>query len=125
MLCVSIHIYYIPIAVILMLATFIAEFMKDKSEYKYMIITFIVSTAVGVLLIYFLGGFTNNNYSNDGMNYYNANLNIFLNPQGYSTFLPRLACATDGEYEAFRIFRFWNNFTIFISDNINIYKKRL
>lgn len=101
MLCVSIHLYYIPIVIIIMLAAFISEYIEDKKTWKISIVTFVISCILGVLLIYILGGLHNTNYTNDGTNYFNANLNIFINPQGYSTFLPRLAMATDGEFEAF------------------------
>ena len=101
MLCVSIHLYYIPIVIIIMLAAFISEYIEDKKTWTISIVTFVISCILGVLLIYILGGLHNTNYTNDGTNYFNANLNIFINPQGYSTFLPRLAMATDGEFEAF------------------------
>lgn len=124
MLCVSIYIYYIPASMILMLATFTAEFIEDKKKIKSAIITFLISTGMAILLIYILGGFTSNGYESDGIDYYNTNINTFLNPQGYSTFLPRLATATDGEYEAFRIPRIWNNFTWRIRGYTAYYKKR-
>jgi len=101
MLCVSIHLYYVPIVIIIMLAAFISEYIENKKTWKISIITFVTSCILGILLIYLLGGFHNTTYTNDGTNYFNANLNIFINPQGYSTFLPRLAMATDGEFEAF------------------------
>ena len=100
-LCISIHMYYIPIVVIIALGTFISEYLEDKKTWKTSILTFIISCIMALILLYILGGFGNEVYVNDGISYYNANLNIFLNSQGYSKFMKRLPMATEGEFEAF------------------------
>lgn len=97
----TIHLYYIPMIVIIMICTFISEFIEDKKTCKISIITFIVASICSILVIYIFGGFTNSStYSNGGLGYFNVNLNTFFNPQGYSSFLKDLNIATTGEYEA-------------------------
>ena len=96
----TIHLYYIPMVVIIMFCTFIIEFIEDKKTYKKSIFTFIFACIIAIIAIYVLGGFTNGNYEKEGLNEYNINLNTFINPQGYSRFLKDLKTATYGEYEA-------------------------
>ena len=89
-----IHIYYIPMIVIIMLSSFVSEFMEDKKSYKVSIITFIISCVSSILLICIIGASNVNSYYLDGLNIYNANLNTFFNPQGFSTVLQDFEVAT-------------------------------
>ena len=89
-----IHIYYIPMIVIVMIASFISEFIENKKSYKVSIVTFMVSCIISILLICVLGASNVNSYYLDKLNTYNANLNTFLNPQGFSTVLQDFEVAT-------------------------------
>lgn len=101
MISASIHIYYVPMIVIIMFCTFISEFIEDKKTYISSIITFVIACMLTVLLIYLLGGFTNNTYEENGLGDYNANLNAFINPHGHSKFIKSIEFATEGEHEGF------------------------
>jgi len=80
--------------VIIMLSSFVSEFMEDKKSYKVSIITFIISCVSSILLICIIGASNVNSYYLDGLNIYNANLNTFFNPQGFSTVLQDFEVAT-------------------------------
>ena len=93
--------YYIPMTIVIMVSTFIVEFIEDKKTYKTSIITFFVSCICSLLIIYILGGGAAKSFSDGGLSFFNINLNTFINPQGYSYFLKDLSIATPGENEAF------------------------
>lgn len=95
----TIHMYYVPMVVIIMLSSFIVEFIEDRKSLKWSIITFLASCIITLMVLYILGGFTNSTFESGGIDYFNANLDTFINPQGYSRFLSNLKTATDGEYE--------------------------
>lgn len=80
--------------VIVMIASFISEFIENKKSYKVSIVTFIVSCTISILLICVLGASNVNSYYLDKLNTYNANLNTFFNPQGFSAVLQDFEVAT-------------------------------
>lgn len=98
-LSASIHMYYVPMVVIIMISSFIVEFIENRKSLKWSIITFGISCIITLMVLYILGGFTNSTFESGGIDYFNANLDTFINPQGYSRFLSNLKTATDGEYE--------------------------
>ena len=82
----------------------IIEFIENKKTWKWSIITFLVSCILTLLLLYALGGFTNDTIyeiEKNDIRDYNANLNTFINPHTYSLFLKPIEFATVGEGEGF------------------------
>lgn len=96
-----IHMYFIPMTVIIMLSTFVTEFIEDKKTYKSSILTFVISCCISLMIIFLFGGGLASDVHAFGADTYNTNLNTFFNPQGYSKFLLNLNTATAGENEAF------------------------
>lgn len=97
----TIHLYYIPMIVVIMFGTFISEFIEDKKTWKVSIITFITSCISSILVIYILGGMSASSYGIGGLGYFNSNLDTFINPQNYSYFLKNRQGISDGEFEGF------------------------
>ena len=81
-LCLAslIHIYYIPITVIFLLADVIRWGIIKKNILKSILIfSFPIIITIGVLLL--VGAFSSGgNIDSDGLGYYSANLNCFINP---------------------------------------------
>lgn len=99
---IMIHSYYIPMIIIIMVCTFIAEFVENKKSYQSSIATFFISCVCGIACLFLLGGITfSKGTSGNELSDFNANLNALWNPQGYSNFLKDEKLATNGEYEAF------------------------
>lgn len=109
-LCVSINMYYIPIIGLIMLVFCGYIVVKNKDVKK------AISIAAGagiatILTFYLYGGFYHlsaGDASPAGLGYYSANLNSLINSMetykylsGYSTFVPSLPLATDGQYEGY------------------------
>ena len=97
---VTIHLYFVPMLLIIMLSTFIAEYIENKKTYASSGLTIAVFLIITLFTILILGGTTSEKLAYSGLGYYNINLNTFFNPQGNSTFLKDLNIATLGEYEA-------------------------
>ncbi len=99
----TIHLYYVPMVVIIMFSAFIVEFIENKKTIKSSIIAFTVSCLLALMLIFLLGGFSSENeHANIGdLGNFTINLNTFINPQGYSRILQNLNTATEGEGEGF------------------------
>lgn len=97
---VCIHLYFVPMILIMMFCCFLAEFIENKKTYTSSAISFVVSLILIISIIYVLGGMTSTKLATGGIRNYNINLNTFINPQGYSSILPDLHTATEGEYEA-------------------------
>lgn len=99
-LAATIHLYYVPMVVIIMLITFIVEFIEDKKTFKFSIITLIDACIFALLIIYLLGGFSSSNkFTNGGVGEFNINLNTFINPHGISNILQDMPNVTEGEWE--------------------------
>ena len=91
---ITIHLYFVPMILIIMLCTFIAEFLENRKTYASSILTFAIFLILAICTIYILGGNTSKNLAYSGIGYYNINLNTFFNPQGSSLFLKNLNIAT-------------------------------
>ena len=91
---ITIHLYYVPMIFIIMISSFIAEFIDDRNTIKSSCITFIIFLILTLIVIWSLGGNTSKELVNSGIYSYNINLNTFFNPQGYSSILKDLDKAT-------------------------------
>ena len=99
-LATTIHLYYFPMIMLIMICTFIQEFIENRKTLQISIITIVIAYMCVIFLIYILGGFGyTESYSLLGANEFNINLNTLFNPQGYSSIIPNLNTATNGEYE--------------------------
>lgn len=97
---ITIHLYFVPMILIIMLSCFVAEFIENKKTYASSALTFAIFLVLAICTIYLLGGMASSKLAYAGIGYYNINLNTFINPQGYSSILKNLKTATPGEYEA-------------------------
>ena len=122
LLGVTIHMYFLPMLLIIMLCTFVVEFIEEKKSYKSSLLVIEVFVALALFIIYILGGFTSNAINSTGIRYYNINLNTFFNPQGYSSILQNLSTGTDGEYEAIGYLGVRNHINVFLISSIYIAK---
>ena len=93
--CVTIHLYFVPMILIIMLITFIAEYLDDKRTYSSSALVILIFFILAILILFILGANTSNDLAYSGVNYYNINLNTFINPQSYSSILKALPTATD------------------------------
>lgn len=92
---VTIHLYFVPMILIIMLSTFIAEYIDDKRTYSSSALVILIFFIIAILILYMLGANTSNSLAYSGAGYYNINLNTFINPQGYSSILKSFPIATD------------------------------
>jgi len=104
LLCIGelVHIYYVPMIIIIMGGFYLHEFLETKKIKNALIVG--ISSVVSALLILFLfGAFgAGGGLSEGGLGYYSANLNALWNPirSGFSRIMPALA-ARDGQGEGF------------------------
>lgn len=82
LLAVTVHLYFLPMVLIIMTITFINDFIKDKSTLLKSILILLLSCLLSVITIYALGGFPSENlgYTSGGVGYFSSNLNTFCNP---------------------------------------------
>lgn len=109
-LAVSVNIYYVPIiGVILLVYAFYSGFSRRRIVDS---VAWLAGALVGTVgAFYLFGGFYHlgsTSVAPAGLGYYSANLNTLLNPMeyesylaGFSTLLPTLPLAADGQYEGF------------------------
>lgn len=100
-LAASIHIYFVFICGIILLAFCLEDVLMQKR----------IRRSIGVLCFYLLsvcvvigilGGFSSNvGAAGGGLGYYSYNLNALFNPLGWSCIYKDLATYTDGQYEGF------------------------
>jgi hypothetical protein len=107
-LTVSIHIYFIPVVFVFMIACLVKDFLEDR-RLRDKIITAAVSTAAGLVVMFVLGAFYSHVDANiGGLGHWSMNINALFNPQGASRFLKDLPLTTpmeqtaiNGQYEGF------------------------
>lgn len=96
-----IHIYFIPMIVIIMIGDMIENISKLKDIIKE-IILMIISCTCGLTALYLLGAMNGNvMIEGNGLGFYSLNLNTFINSSGWSNILHELPYATKGQYEGF------------------------
>ena len=100
-LSASVHIYFLPMCGILLLAACQRDaFASELKEGLRSSLNLLAFVAVAAVVIFLLGGFSPNaTAESDGLGYYSLNLNALFNPQGYSAFLKDKPVATSGQYE--------------------------
>jgi len=96
------HLFFVPIAGILVIGIALTERIRKKTTTLYSL-SIVFSYVAGAFLVFgLLNGFAGNfNPGAFGAGFYNTNLNSLINSMGYSTFIPALPCATEGQYEGF------------------------
>lgn len=102
-LSASIHLYFVPMVMLIMFATFTIDYIKDK-KIKVNVIAFIVTCFCILIEIYFLGGFTFDSsikYGEYGIGKYNSNLNTFFNSLEIKGSLIRELPTFEEQYEGF------------------------
>ncbi len=92
-----IHMYFIPMIVLIMTCTFIVEFVEDKKSLKSSILTFIISCIVTIAVIFTIGLDTSENYARGGRGTFNISLDTFINPQNTSLFIKDYKILRNGE----------------------------
>lgn len=98
-LSINIHIYFLPMVMIILLCNLVIDYFENKKIYRVLII-FISSILLSLATLFLLGAFYgNSDYQTIGLGFYSANLNALFNPQGYSNYLNSLPMATEGQYE--------------------------
>ena len=105
-ICASIHIYFVLICGIVLLGFLIMELYEQKTLMKKLtsiIIDLTCFCVPAVFVMFILGGFSGSVQLEGGTGYRNhgMNLNGFVNPQGYSGFLPKLLFTEGQVYEGF------------------------
>lgn len=93
--CITIHLYFVPMIFVIMLITFIAEYLDDKRTFSSSVFVILSFLIVAILILFILGANTSKDLVYQGTGYYNINLNTFINPQGYSSILKNLPIATE------------------------------
>lgn len=91
---ICIHLYFVPMILIVMLSCFIAEFLENKKTIYSSVLTFTIFIILAILTVFILGGTTSSSLSYGGIGYYNINLNTFFSPQGNSSILKNQPQAT-------------------------------
>lgn len=103
-LVAGIHLYFLPMCFFFVLGYIILSIYKErKFSVKYILplVTYILAVFFNTWL---LGGFSSRASSGaTGLGECNVNLNAFINPRGYSTFLSDLG-GTPGQHEGFAYF---------------------
>ena len=103
-LVAGIHLYFLPMCFFFVLGYIILSVYKErKFSVKYILplVTYILAVFFNTWL---LGGFSSRASSGaTGLGECNVNLNAFINPRGYSTFLSDLG-GTPGQHEGFAYF---------------------
>lgn len=133
-LCSFVHIYFLAMDSIL-LAAFVCFSIfdhimdtgsDDKKDYTRIfgcIGAPLSYSASAALSIWLLGGFSSGMENGaPGLSFYSFNLNGFINPQGWSAFLPDLALLTNGQYEGFAYLGLGMLLTTLISISAGIVK---
>ena len=98
----GIHIYFIPMIVIIMVSSLLYEGIQNKVIVK-PIICGVIPIVVGFGMLVLLGAFATKRDlgSEGGLGFYGANLNVLFNSQEWSGIVPSLPVATIGQYEGY------------------------
>lgn len=101
-LSVTIHMYFMPMILILILCYWIKEYIKNR-DILISMMGFFVPVFFTLMTLIILGAFYGKSDGSDfGLGFYSANINALINPLiGYSKFMKDLPVATDGQYEGF------------------------
>jgi len=111
----SIHLYFIPMIIIVMIGYLIQEYLENKNIIKILII-FFCPVVLGIFVLFILGAFVGNvKMGSGGLGHYSTNLNSIINPRGWSKYLKDLESATSGQYEGFAYLGLGTIFLFFIS----------
>ena len=98
-LAVMVHMYYIPITFLILLACVINKGIESKKTIKISAITFLSAALCGVLTLFILGGFYGHgSIGEGGLGIYSSNLTTFFNPvtDDFSKYLsPFLTMSSD------------------------------
>jgi hypothetical protein len=86
----SVHLYFIPMIYLIMLAYIIVDLFKNKKIIRPVLI-FVSTTIFALIILYLNGGFYGDTeLKANGFGVYSANLNALINSYGYSDFLKPL-----------------------------------
>lgn len=108
-LCVAIHSYFLPMAGMILAALMVQQFYFKWAECKDVIKSLTVPVlemlffcVAGLINLWILGGFygESSGYAG-GLGSFNANLNMFINPQNHGRILKRLPLYYDFQHEGF------------------------
>lgn len=96
------HLFFVPIAGILVIGVSLTEYFRKHSSLVFSF-SIVLSYVCGSFLAFgLLNGFAGKfNPGAFGVGFYSSNLNSLFNSMNYSTFLAELPLATDGQYEGF------------------------
>lgn len=102
LLATVIHIYFIPMVLIIMVTTFISDFINDKTTLKKSVLTIFIACAISIFTIYLLGGIGNSvKYASGGMGTFISNLNTFINPLNKKSSILLEMPTREGHYEGY------------------------
>lgn len=97
----TVHLYFIPMIIIIMIGYLVQEYLENKSVIKILII-FLAPILFSLVTLFILGAFTTSVKAEvGGLGHFSTNLNSIVNPQGWSKYLKDLKSATSGQYEGF------------------------
>lgn len=108
-LCVGIHSYFLPMVGMIMLATMILQFYRDRKSGQSIRIALILPClefaafcVLGLFNLYILGGFYElSGAAGGGLGSFGANLNTFINPISFGKVLTELPLYIGFQYEGF------------------------
>ncbi len=114
-LTVLIHIYFLPMILIVLLVFLILEYYKNKSMKEN--ITILLVTLLSTLAtMFFLGAFYGKSDFNNIFGIYSSNINTFINPTGFSKYISPMKTLTDTQaFEGFGYLGLGMIFLLFIS----------
>jgi len=97
----SLHMYFLPIVFVFMVASAVKNFLETRKLCSN-IISCVASLFILFSVMFVLGAFYSGvDTASDGLGYYSMNVNALLNSQNTSRFLKGLPHATDGQYEGY------------------------
>lgn len=98
-LSTMIHMYFVPMIMILNFCFWIKEYLKNR-KLIFSISSIFISIITILITLFILGAFYGSvSIGSDGLGFYSANINALFNPIGFSYFLKDLPLATSGQYE--------------------------
>ncbi|WP_124065177.1 DUF6311 domain-containing protein [Clostridium sp. E02] len=103
-LAVTVHMYYIPMVLAIMCASYLNQILDGKKEkiVKLSIVTIGISIVSALIVMYALGAFYGEpNVLQGGVRQFSANLNTFFNSQGTSMFLKGFALISSLQGEGY------------------------
>ncbi|WP_252221719.1 MULTISPECIES: DUF6311 domain-containing protein [unclassified Clostridium] len=98
-LTVNIHIYFMPIVMIILICYLVVDYFEYKNIVRGLSI-FIAYILSALFALFMLGAFVGSaDFQSPGLGLYSANINSLFNSQGCSKYLIGLPTATTGQYE--------------------------